>query len=649
MKERLNFLTKKNGVALATVLVILFLLVLFVPILFNFSDYATASATSGTNRQKASYLARTGVEMTIAAYKKTRNDATYAEVYEDLREGTIDKIETERIYLLMNDAGDTCYASAGDNSADGYTAKKAAGYSKEIGYTDVTIEFDGEPTYFKTTENGQALQNPVEVTENEATTSVTKEDGTVVNNVIKSGYMKLDYDRYIFTGLADVNGKKSSRKAYATETKDPEEEGWLLDADVDVGGGQLFVNPDKASAKEQVNYTDELLGANLAPQDLLTYSTIGSMKIESDALGINGVPAELGIWPGLLYWENNPANNILRGYNYSSYSDDVQVNNFLSFNCTKTLQIDVPVNLLVNGPRCGNGSYRMGDGAWDLGLLESLGIGVIEKNASLFKIMMLQGQEIVLNQPVKVQMSLNSSFYGGNGTTGVGGKRFGTIVLSAPNSTPYTYKHEVYGKVKAGVLYLGASGGIDIYFLDPDENTLALGSEAFRSNGNSTKGIGSNKGGFMSEQTVYRVSKDDFTIRGSIMGGTTSMKFTNLYEGNANIPICFRPGDVYYFNAEKKDTEGDVVGISIVNWYCDVYYFNEVKSRYQVDTDSWTKVGKFLKTWYNNLIDALITGIIGETTYVKDDIHYIGNTITDTTLIKPVADIENELYIVWED
>lgn len=644
MKERLKFLTKKNGVALATVLIILFVLTLFIPVLFNFADNATASATGGTNRQKASYLARTGVEMTIAAYKKTRNDVAFADIYEDLREGDIDKIETERIYLLMNADGNTCYASAADGSADGYESKKAAGYTTEVGYTDVTIDFDGEPTYYKiSNDKGEPLDDPIEVTEAEATT-----DG-----VINSGYMKLDYDRYIFTAIAEVNGQKASRKAYATETKNPQDEEWFLGSDPDKGGGQIFVDSDKATAKQQVNYKDELLGASLAPQDLLTYSTIGSMKITSDAIGIHGTPAELGIWPGLMFWQDKDSgvisDNIMRGYNYSSYSDDMQVDNFVSFNCTKTMQFDIGINLLVNPPRCGNGTFRMGDGAWDWSFLESLGIGIIEPNASLFKVMLLQAQEIVFNQPIKLQMSLNSSFYGGNGTTGVGGKRYGTIVLSSPSSTPYSYKHDDYGKVKAGLLYIGDQGGIDFYFLDPDENTLTLEDNAFRSNNGNTKGIGSSKGGAASAQTVYRISKEDFTIRGSIMGGTTSLDFTNVYNGDVNIPVCFRPGDVYYFNAEKKDAAGDTVGISLVNWYCDVFYFNEVKSRYMVNTDSWTKVGTFLKTWRNKLVGALIEGIIGDTTYVKDDIHYVGNTITDTTLIKPVADIENELYIVWED
>lgn len=65
----MSILTKRNGVALIAVLAILLVLTLLIPALFTMSETATKAAMEGTDQQKASYLARSMIEMTVASFQ----------------------------------------------------------------------------------------------------------------------------------------------------------------------------------------------------------------------------------------------------------------------------------------------------------------------------------------------------------------------------------------------------------------------------------------------------------------------------------------------------------------------------------------------------------------------------------------------------
>lgn len=55
----MNILTKRNGIALVAVLAILLVLTLLLPLMFSMSENAMATAMTGSDEQRASYLART--------------------------------------------------------------------------------------------------------------------------------------------------------------------------------------------------------------------------------------------------------------------------------------------------------------------------------------------------------------------------------------------------------------------------------------------------------------------------------------------------------------------------------------------------------------------------------------------------------------
>ena len=66
----MKILKARNGIALVAVLAIMLISSMFIPVMFNLSDASVYSAVRGTDRQRASYLARTVTEMSVAAFKK---------------------------------------------------------------------------------------------------------------------------------------------------------------------------------------------------------------------------------------------------------------------------------------------------------------------------------------------------------------------------------------------------------------------------------------------------------------------------------------------------------------------------------------------------------------------------------------------------
>ena len=113
-RGKMNILTKKNGLALVAVMVLLMILTLLVPAMLTYADTATSIAVKDTDKQKASYLARSGVEMAVAAFKNTYNDgdenietqyeAIYRRLGGELKEGEtpLFELEAETVYLFID-------------------------------------------------------------------------------------------------------------------------------------------------------------------------------------------------------------------------------------------------------------------------------------------------------------------------------------------------------------------------------------------------------------------------------------------------------------------------------------------------------------------------------------------------------------------
>ncbi len=100
----MNILTKRNGIALIAVLSILLVLTLLLPLMFSMSERAMEAAMTGTDEQRASYLARTMIEFTVGAfqscYDAAEEDESNGFKIPDEGEAIPDELKTTDLYKL---------------------------------------------------------------------------------------------------------------------------------------------------------------------------------------------------------------------------------------------------------------------------------------------------------------------------------------------------------------------------------------------------------------------------------------------------------------------------------------------------------------------------------------------------------------------
>ncbi len=729
----MKILKMRNGIALMAVLVIMLITSLFIPVMFNLSTTSIKIAITGTDRQRASYFARTVTEMSVAAFKKFDSipESQLTESQKELRTqidnllkkdgeaGKIKEIKTVEIAMFktyvegkryyrkdigsnvekqvqeadyyelkqvledaIKDGKTPTFELREENSTRYYqnlngikseitkekyeTIKETQGEAtlsvtedplEQLCYTPVSgtgsnyddwlkdtknytllgkgkcvLTYDGGETYYKkylqTDDNHQAGE-VVEITKTQYTTDLATYMAAVKNkNLDTLGWeVACVRDKKVsFTTTATINGITAKRSCVLILPTDTTDEHWFRFKE-ESGGNQIFVDPAKATSRIPITYDRGAGMTDYNKQVLLVYSTTGNMIIsrgevlkpgvdESTAtendyytVGNENYPFVLGVEPGINTTPNNdPSLAIIDGVNYESTLDLAQVNNFVAFTSSKSIKVELPVNLLVNPCR----ADRMGDGD--------------ETNASLYKIMMFQAPDVVFDGRVDMMMS----FYVRGSEDA---RRMSSVVLNAPSSTPYHYHHNEYGRtVKAG----------RVFFADD----CYLWIIPYGDRGSSSLDIAL-IGGFA--ETVYK--KSDFQM----------VKIANA-------------GDVYYFNAEVTQTKNVVEGVDengdgkissdeykevdsdgngVTDTVTDFVGFSlagyALETKYLKDYNDINK-----KDWWN-VWDNTQTAIFGkymegklkDATYKPDDFHYIGNINDGTSLIEyPETE---DYYVVWNN
>jgi len=657
----MKILKARNGIALIAVLTIMLLTSLFIPVMFSMSDSSLAIAVKGTDRQRASYLARTVTEMSVAAFKKadaqrdlvtspkpsdTDGDGEFSEEENaaalqvaqaaDRRRAAflaeIDKISnpknaqynpygsisSETIYMLTMNDGDEEIIKYASGEAQKEELENA-GFTL-IGEGSCTITFDGSIHYYKTYTNNNAVEEIWPAAN--AKDPMNKDDLTyretkyrndmeafhtaVIQGTANYTLTKKENKNLIFTSVAEVNGIKSSRTCLLVMKTEPSEEDWIvfgIEGQSNTGGNQVFVDPDKATSVVPIKYDSKIQSTGIQNQPLLVYTCVGNMVIEptdfidttkpkkdaqgniikdsngniiyeeNTTVGVNNSQLVLGVQPGLNTTPNNdPYYKTIDAVNYDEQKKGVQYNNFVAFGATNAIKVGMPVNLLVNPCR----AKRIGDG-W-----------LINKtpNASLFKIMIFQAPVIQFTGRTDMMMS----FYERDSSEAA--RRMSSIILTAPESTPYSYYHpDLDRTVKAGMVYFDADCYVWVIEYDDDGSSSAWT-------------------GALSE-TVYDRDSD----------------FKKYKIANA--------GDVYYFNAEIKDGSGENVGLSLTGYFLETDYkvnYNSSSSWWNI----WKKTKQELFKYYLTAQDS---------TFHKGDLLYLGNVNDPNTILK-YPEIE-DYYIVW--
>ena len=642
----MKILTNKNGIALVAVLTLLLVLTLFLPVMFTMSESATKSAMRGQDTQRASYLARTMVEMAVAAFQDVY-DAAEDELEigvspedDDYKSTNVYKLEcfynqktmeVNDLYMYRND--DVPFPE--NRNASDYDAAVDRYEKYGLVYSTKAPNEDEKQTVAVPNENGTGTVNKVCTFVGMATCNVTYDNAheyykTEYNPTDKSyktlkiskseydsadktttdetapQYSKIEKKNVEFVAAAKVNGKGYERRCTVILPTKPSEQNWIVPASID--SNQIFVDSSKATSVKNIKIPNSFFVDKDAVKDqkMYIFSCIGNMVITTEGMTIKDgdknvdyneyleqhpeYPNQLsdfslGVYPKTTTRdpENDPNFACVATNNMRSWSKNAQKDNFVAFTATNGIQVDMPVNLLINPCRTG----RIGDG--------------IDRNQSLYKLLYFQAPTIVFNGSVNSFISLYQKNSLLATVLDYNAFRMSSIILTAPQSTPYSYYNKTRGRtVKAGM----------VYFMEDAYVWLVPLTE----NGSNWK-----------TQTVYYKGKDIILY-----------KFANA-------------GDVYLFNNEVETTISRTIngerlsdkypaGFSMTNYFMDVLYSED-----ETDTNNlnWWQFW----SWIQEGIYGTISNVTRDRDYVKEDLKYVGNVRTGGLNSTPVID---DFYVVWD-
>lgn len=523
-----------------------------------------------------------------------------------------------------------------------------------LGYAKCNVVYDDSTEYYKTWKEDGAWQTEL-ITDSDAEQQYNNylekaKQAIKANNQLSESepqIFRVQNKNVEFTSNANVNGRGAVRRCILVLPTKPAESNWIVPANIE--SNQIFPDTSQASGVTALSMNNSsyfIDGEAVNGQPVYGFSCIGNMVISTnkikykavagDYVGLaegetmdytdyviaynekvddynetvdvhnaqvqanidNGVenPGEfweyhdhissnladfsLGLHPETttINPERDPGFNCLKTNNMRTWATSAQRDNFVAFTATSGIQFDMPVNIIINPCRTG----RIGDG--------------IAKNKSLYKVLYLQAPTIVFNETVNSFISLYTKTSLLALVFDYNAYRMSTIILAAPESTPYTMEvtDETTGKiktVKAGKVYFSEDAYV---WLVP-----------FTENGSNYK-----------TQSVYYKGKDIILY-----------KFANA-------------GDVFLFNAEKEtmiNGESKKAGFSMTSYFMDVIY-----SKDSTDTNNlkWWQLWSGIQSL---IFDSAVSGL-REKTYNKEDLQWVGN-MNNGTQSSPNVD---DFYVIWE-
>lgn len=666
-KRKENILTARNGIALISVLAILLILTLFIPVMFSMADNATKEAVTGMDKQRASYLARTTIEMAVGAFEKEYelDPDNFNSLIND--EGNSEKIDIEPVYMYKDN--DLAIENDDANAAEKIKKQDEQNNGSDIHYSlsaneadthnnwellgvaHGEISYDGTVRYYKVTEEGEyediTDENGAKQFEDYKTNleKALKGEKDTSGNKIKvptEEIVQQQSRKIMFSTTATVNKKSSKRSCVLVLPTDTAQKEWILPGSTD--GNQVFANSKKATSVLAMNIQDESGESDEEQyaQPIYVFSSVGNLSINFDNLksikeekvgddtfyvssgedyeGDKSV-LSFGVFPQTkTIPDNDHTFSCLKGVNMSAWSTSAQKENFIAFTATNMIEVEEPVKLLVFPTRtrlAENLTFKDVYGIIGSRSGTELVDNVTCKNHTLYKMLAFQAPDIVFKDEV---ISMISLYYKAAGT-GNKAKRMTSLVFSAPASTPYMYYNKDRGKaVKAGRIF---------FLQDAYIWLIPYGEE-----GDGWK---------------------DPSGQMSFLGGLIKPNFNTpetVYYAGSNIKIIkiANAGDVYYFNSEvegtttykngliKKETETNVVGFSLSGYFFDVLYTKELGNK----LNNWWDVIDRVKS---DLFAREIKNSQKNATYKKDDLQFIGNIYDGYQIDVPEAE---DYVVYWE-
>ncbi len=525
-----------------------------------------------------------------------------------------------------------------------------------VGFAKCSVRFDDSTEYFKTWPDANGAWQTKKIEDANAADqydaylarakSAIGANSTITTTENNPQIFKVQNRNVVFVSNAVINGKGAQKRCILVLPTKPSENNWIVPANIE--SNQIFPDTSQCSGvtalsmKNNSYFIDE---EAVKGQPVYGFSCLGNMvvstknikykAVENDFVGLTpgqtmdyvdyinkynekvdvhnkeiedhnkqvqaNIDAEisppgefrddymthinnnladfsLGLHPETttINPERDPFFNCLKTNNMRTWASSATRDNFVAFTATNGIQFDMPVNVIMNPCRTG----RIGDG--------------IARNKSLYKILYLQAPTIVFNQVVNSFISLYTKTSLLSLVFDYNAYRMSTIILAAPENTPFTMEIKTNGKVetvKAGKVFFAEDAYV---WLVP-----------FTENGSNYR-----------TQSVYYKGKDVILY-----------KFANA-------------GDVFLFNAEKEtmiNGENKKAGFSMTSYFMDVVY-----SKDSTDTNNlkWWQLWSGIQSL---LFDAAVSGARPKT-YEAQDLQWIGNMNSGTQGSPNVDDF----YVIWE-
>ena len=458
------------------------------------------------------------------------------------------------------------------------------------------MEYINTPEYYKISNKTQKSEKITAADYNTAVSGFTDKiyHGTLDENTYQ--YVKIDNRIVEFVVKGTANGQANQRRCRLILPTDAAKNKWILPASKD--GIQVFADTTKATNVVEMDMKNSGLTSTYK-QPLFIFSCQGNMRISLDNLStednienkhntsesqeaatVDKSKLSFGVYP---LTSTDPANDTdfscFKAVDMSKWNDGARKDNFIALTCTETMEWDMPIKLMVNP--CRVGGTRLGD----------LGAGLSTHNYSLYKVLICQAPQIVFNEQIDLMISLYEKD---------NAMRMTSLVLTAPNVTQYSY--DVYTIEKSGLGFKKK--------------------EKIDTINNAGKVV------FMQDVNVWFIpygEKGSATkwIFDKTSGGKKSLLETRYYKGSdVQVIRMFRAGDVYLFNAAKKDVEDEnrKVGFSLAGYFMDVFYEGQLGKK----AGTLDILGRARSQLFNTMYKVY------EATYTENDLYSLGNIYDGT-------------------
>ena len=648
----MKILTTKNGIALIAVLALLLVLTLFLPTMFTMSEISMQQAVVGTDAQRSSYLARTVTEMSVASFKKsydkikekTANGTLNAdaqlkkvsEAYDKLMRMDVErneygekpaiteaeieanKIVTETVKMYY-DLQENTFVYATYSGGDTFAGTPSR--YDYMGDSTCTITFDDSVDYYKIdsdTKEATKLSGYSEYKTYLDKINAAISAGTATSSLNYS-VSRVENKNVCFNTVAKVKGQQRKRSCIVVLPTYPGEQEWLVfDGAVDAndvykivdGCNQAQADPQKATGRMVINYSDAGV-EDYKAQALQIYSCLGNMLINTNNIkdkngrdvicGRNYSELILGVQPRLnTEPDDDPTFAIIQGINGATYSSAIQKDNFVAFTSTNAIQVDLPINLLVNGLR-GN---RAGDG--------------IRNNESIYKVMMFQSPTIYFSRSVDMMISLYR-----NTLKDRNARRMSTVILMAPANTPYSYFNvDRQTTVKAGMVYFAED--CYLWVINYGDN-----------------GTGYSNHWYEVQETVYMRDTDFQKVKianaGDVYYFNTEVQMEKKTDSQGLIGRII--------GRKNRSGQYQYAGLPLTAYALETIYLENYDDF--TSSDGWWEVWKNTRQAMFGFYMRDMSGLTNnEKVYVHDDLHKIGNVYENDNVEFPEID---DFYTIWSN